>query len=184
MKASVSIPILGSISARQNVRVNFPAECVFCGGRAETQVTVDLHCSGQAGGKKVEYTMKLNLPYCHEHAALGAHYRKKYERVMAIIAIAVILTAVVGWNISGMPSTSFLLPVALGAAAIALAHRIVVSAYPNFREIPALFQEGALGVAIRLNVTGSAATRLDFRFSNADYAAKFAQLNDATTCPA
>jgi hypothetical protein len=132
----------------------------------------------------VDYAMTLNLPYCHEHAALGARYRKDYERVMAIIVIAAILIAIVGWNISDMPASSFLLPVALGAAAIALAHKIVVTARPNFREIPALFQQGALGVRVKLNVTRSAATRLDFLFSNADYAAKFAQLNDATISPA
>jgi len=180
VKASVSIPIPGSRFAGQNVRVNFPSECVHCCGRAEEQVRVALYDSAQSRGKKVEYAITLNLPYCHEHASLGAQYKKDYERVMAIIVIAVILIAIVGWNISDMPASSFLLPVAIGAAAIVLAHKIVVSARPNFREIPALFQQGALGVRIKLNVTRSAATRLDFFFSNADYAAKFAQLNDAT----
>jgi len=181
MKTIVSIPIYGSRHTGQIVQVDFPLQCAYCGGPAETRFRVDLYNSAPARGKKVEYSITLNVPYCHEHAALSEQYKKQYERVMAIITIAVILIAILGWNISNMPSESFLVPVALGVAAIAVAHKILVSASPKFREIPAMWQQGALGVMIKLNVSSRAATRLDFRFSNVDYAASFARLNDATT---
>lgn len=183
VKTSVSIPIIGSRWMSQNVQVKFPLQCVYCGRQVETQVLVDLYNSAQAGGKKVDFSIKLNLPYCHEHAALSARYSKQYERLMTLLVIAVLLIAIVAWNISSMPTESFLVPVVFGAVAIALTHKISVAINPKFRDIPALFQQGALGVTIKLHVIGSAGIRLDFQFSNADYAAAFALLNDATVSP-
>ncbi len=136
MKTSVSIPILGSRITGQAVQVDFPLQCAYCGGPSETRVSVDLYDSAPAKGKKVEYSLTLNVPYCHAHAALSELYKKQYERVMAVITLAVILIAILGWNISNMPTESFLVPVALGVAAIAAAHKILVSAYKRFGTSP------------------------------------------------
>jgi len=175
----VIIPIHGYREAGQKYQVNFPGRCVYCGGPAETQLRVNLLSDAQAQRQRVWYSTTLQLPYCIEHATLSDQYKKQYEKLMSIIVIAVILIAIVGWNLTNLPATTFLLPVMLGVAALFLLHRMLLKLFPKFREIPPLFREGALGVTIKLIVSKDAATGLELKFSNEEYAAKFAQLNNA-----
>jgi hypothetical protein len=180
MKSMVSIPISGSRLIGQNVQVKFPDQCVYCGGRAETKITIDLYDKSPARGNKVvEYTTKLDLPYCHEHAELTRQLSNTYGNHMGIIIIAAIVIAILGWVLIGISSETFLIPIAIAGIIIALGNKILVTMNPKYRDLPVLFQQGELGARVKLNTTASSATRLDFWFTNADYAKKFAVDNSA-----
>ncbi len=191
MRTKVNVPIHGFRETGQKIQVNFPQRCVYCGGPAETQVVVDVSGGKESHHTSVSYSAKLLLPYCLAHAMVN----HQYKRLMKIIGFPVFLIVFIGWFFVMMPFASVMekLPIniiflplifpcignlLLGAAAIFLLHGILLLFFPKFREIPTVFQDGALGVTVKLNAAMHAATSLEFKFSNKEYAAEFAQLNE------
>ena len=193
MSTKVNVPIRGLAEMGQKIEAKFPQRCIYCGGPVETQVLVDVSGGKQAHHRSVSYSAHLLLPYCLEHAAVN----QRYKKLMAIIGIPLFLIVFIGWFflmmpfgslVKNLPGNIVLLPLIfpcignliLGLGAIVLLHGILLLVVPKFRQIPSIFQDGALGVTIKMSATMYGATGLEFKFSNEEYAADFARLNEVT----
>jgi hypothetical protein len=188
VRTRVEVPITVFPGTGEKIQLNFPQRCVYCGGAAETQVEVRASWGKTSQHKQMTFVTHLLLPYCLDHAAVD----RRYGRRIMLLWLAVFLIVFIGWFFVGtsfgplagtLPDLIiFLLLRApclsnflLGFGAVYLVHGILRWVFPKLREFPFIGQDGGLGVTIKLH----AARSLEFKFTNAEYAAEFARLNEA-----
>jgi len=177
VRSRVDLPVLDSGKPFRNVNVNFPRQCIYCNKPVETWIETDVSSELQTRNRRAYYSAKLQMPYCREHETCYQQYKRKHGVWLAVLAIVVLLLFVGGYLLTAhFTKYGFFMLLAFCVGIIAVLDKVLIYTIPRFREIPTWFQHGALGVTVKIESAISGA-RLEFNFTNKEYAAEFARLN-------
>lgn len=164
--------------ARQELQVRFPDGCIYCSSPAEGTSPARVTYRPAQGEREV--TSFLQAPYCARHQAANQRITRLNRRAAGVAVLAALATAV---YVAGYVKIVYLLKPLIVLATTLPLSAVFLFLWSILRSLlgqflPEIRHTGIWRATLGFRVDYSQENhRLSFKFIDADYAARFVELN-------